>query len=184
MQNNVLRVGDLANPAGAITGTRLLIAIAFPFVAHDPRLALTIYLVAIGTDILDGAAARHLGQASHTGAVLDGWVDKILHINAAWSLTLHGYMPAWWMWLWFSRELFQWSMVMTIIGDFRLGHVREQATSMAGKATAVCLFTSFVLTMAGQPGLAWPATILTGLCGTWAGSGYLRRHLEDRKRFR
>jgi phosphatidylglycerophosphate synthase len=184
MQNNVLKVADLANPAGAITGSRLLIAIGFPFLAYEPTLALTAYLVAVLTDVLDGVTARHLGQSSHTGAVLDGWVDKILHINAAWSMTLHGYMPAWWMWMWFSREIFQWSMVMTIIGDFRVGHVRQQATSIAGRATAVALFASFVLTLMGQVHIAWPMTVLTGACGTWAGSGYLRRHLEDRRRFR
>jgi cardiolipin synthase len=184
MRNNVLHAGDLANPAGAITGARLLIAIGFPFLAHEPTLALAAYLVAVLTDVLDGVTARHLGQASHTGAVLDGWVDKILHINAAWSMTLHGYMPAWWMWLWFSREIFQWSMVMTIIGDFRQGNVRQQSTSLAGKATAVSLFASFVLTLMGQAHLAWPMTVFTGACGTWAGTGYLRRHLEDRRRFR
>ena len=184
MQNNALRVDDLLNPAGCITGFRLVIAIAFPFFVHDPKLALGAYLIAILTDVMDGRIARQLNQASHTGAVLDGWVDEILHINAAWAMTLHGYMPAWWMWLWFSRELFQWSMVMTIIGDFRLGTVRQQHTSMAGKVTATFLFASFVTTLLEQPSVALPMTILTGLSGTWAGFGYLKRHLEDRKRFR
>ena len=184
MQNNVLRVDELFNPAGFITGFRLVIAIAFPFFAHDPQVALAAYMVAILTDIMDGRVARHLDQASHTGAVLDGWVDKILHINAAWSMTLHGYMPAWWMWLWFSRELFQWSMVMTIIGDFRVGSVRQQHTSVAGRLTATFLFACFVTTLLEQTVFAWPLTLLTGLTGTWAGFGYLKRHLEDRKRFR
>ena len=44
-------------------------------------------------------------------AVVDGWVDKVLHINAAWSMSLHGYIPGWWMWLWFSRELIQGAIV-------------------------------------------------------------------------
>jgi len=184
MPNNVLRVNELLNPAGFITGFRLVIAIAFPFLAHDPTLALSAYLVAVLTDILDGWVARQLNQASHTGAVLDGWVDKILHINAAWAMTLHGYMPAWWMWMWFSRELFQWSMVMTIIGDFRVGDVRQQHTSLAGKLTATLLFACFVSTLMGVPSIAWPLTGLTGMCGAWAGYGYLRRHLEDRQRFR
>lgn len=184
MQNNVLRVHDLYNPAGFITAVRLIIAVTFPFYAESPSIALGAYLFAILTDVLDGAVARHLQQSSHTGAFLDGWVDKILHINAAWAMTLHGYMPAWWMWFWFSRELFQWSMAMTLVADFRTGKVREQHTSFAGKATANMLFLCFVTTLLGYTTVAWPMTILTGAVGTWAGYGYLRRHLEDRKRFR
>ena len=184
MQNNVLRMNDLLNPAGFLTGIRLVLAIGFPFIAHDQTLALAVYLTAILTDMLDGWMARLRKQSSHTGAVLDGWVDKILHINAAWSMALHGYMPGWWMWLWFSRELFQWGMVMTIIGDFRTGHVRQQHTSIAGKMTATLLFFCFVITLMGQTAVAEVLTMATGLCGAWAGWGYLRRHLEDRKRFR
>ena len=184
MQHNVLRLNDLLNPAGYITGLRLIVAVSFPFFAHNPSVALGAYLFAILTDMLDGAVARHLKQSSHTGAFLDGWVDKILHINAAWAMTLHGYMPGWWMWMWFSRELFQWSMAMTFVADFRTGSVRQQHTSFAGKSTATLLFACFVTTLLGLPSFAWPLTILTGLCGAWAGYGYLRRHLEDRKRFR
>ena len=184
MQNNVLRMSDLLNPAGCLTGTRLILAIAFPFFAHKPALALSIYLTAILTDMLDGWAARLLHQSSHTGAVLDGWVDKILHINAAWAMAIHGYMPGWWMWLWFSRELFQWAMVMTIIGDFRTGQVREQHTSTAGRTTATLLFFCFVVTLLGHTHAAAALTGLTGIAGSWAGWGYLRRHLDDRKRFR
>ena len=88
------------------------------------------------------------------------------------------------MWFWFSRELFQWSMAMTLVADFRTGKVREQHTSFAGKATANMLFLCFVTTLLGYTTVAWPMTILTGAVGTWAGYGYLRRHLEDRKRFR
>jgi cardiolipin synthase len=183
MQTNVLRIQDLANPAGALTALRLVLAIAFPFLAHDPQIALGTYLVAVATDIGDGAVARRMNQASHTGAVLDGWVDKILHINGAWSLTLHGYMPAWWMWMWFSREIIQWGMVMTIIGDFRTGRVRIQETSFWGRLTAVSLFSAFCCTILGTESLALPLSILTCLSGLIAALGYLRRHLEDRRRF-
>ena len=88
MQTHVLRIRDLANTAGLITGTRLLIALAFPFLTAHPRVALAAYLFASLTDVLDGAVARRTHTASHTGAFVDGWVDKILHINGAWSMTL------------------------------------------------------------------------------------------------
>ena len=184
MQRGVLRWHDLANPAGALTGLRLCIAIAFPFLVQEPRLALCAYFVAIATDILDGTVARKTHSTSHTGAVVDGWVDKVLHINGAWSMTLHGYMPAWWMLLWFSREIIQWGMFLIIVGDFRTGRVRIQHTSIGGRITAVLLFAVFVFTLSGQMALAEPLTWLTGCAGLWAGTGYLRRHLDDRSQLR
>ena len=43
MQTHVLRIRDLANTAGLITGTRLLIALAFPFLTVNPEVALAAY---------------------------------------------------------------------------------------------------------------------------------------------
>jgi len=183
MQTNVLRLQDLTNLAGAVTGTRLLIALVFPFLTANPSVALGAYLFAILTDIADGVIARRLKQDSHTGAFLDGWVDKILHINGAWSMTLHGYMPAWWMWMWFSREVIQWGMAMTTVGDFRKGHVRVQETSTWGRLTATFLFFAFTTTLLGMMSFAWPLSILTCSAGLIAATGYLRRHLDDRRRF-
>ncbi len=183
MQPNVLRVQDLVNPAGAITSTRLLIAIAFPFLTSKPHWALTAYLLAIATDVADGMIARRMNHSSHTGAFMDGWVDKILHINGAWSMAIHDYMPGWWMWLWFSREVIQWGMAMTLVSDFRAGHVRAQETSTWGRATAVFLFGAFSTTLLGLPSFAWPFTLATCGCGLIASVGYLKRHLEDRRHF-
>lgn len=183
MQKNFLTIEDLANPAGALTCSRFVIALAFPFLTYDPLVALAAYLVASATDVLDGAIARRWNHSSHTGAVLDGWVDKILHINGAWSMTLHGYMPAWWMWLWFIREIIQWAMVMTITGDFVSGRVLVQRTSIWGRITAVSLFGAFTSTLLGLQDLAWPLTVLTGITGLVCGLSYLHRYLEDRKQF-
>lgn len=183
MQTHVLRIRDLANTAGLITGTRLLIALAFPFLTAHPRVALAAYLFASLTDVLDGAVARRTNTASHTGAFVDGWVDKILHINGAWSMTLHGYMPAWWMWLWFSRELILWAMVMIFMADFRHGRVQPHTTTTWGRMTAATLFGAMVLTLMGHPTLAWPLTAVTGLVGAVAGGVYFRRHLVQRRLF-
>jgi phosphatidylglycerophosphate synthase len=183
MQTNRLQVSALANAAGALTGVRLLIAISFPFFAHDPQVALTAYLLAIATDLGDGAIARHYDHASHTGAFFDGWVDKILHINAAWAMAINGYMPVWWMWMWFSRELIQWVMVMNVVGDFKNGRVRVQETSTWGRITAVSLFGAFCSTLLGATTIGLALTIVTGVTGGAAGIGYVRRHLEDRDQF-
>jgi phosphatidylglycerophosphate synthase len=183
MQTNRLHVPDLLNIAGALTAIRLLIAISFPFFAHNTQLAFALYLIAILTDLGDGAVARHFGYDSHTGAFFDGWVDKILHINAAWSMSLQGLIPLWWMWLWFSRELIQWVMVINVVDDFTSGRVRIQETSIWGRLTAVTLFSAFCASFLGLKTLAFGLTLLTGAGGVAAGVGYIKRHLEDRHRY-
>ena len=180
----VLRLRDLDNAAGALTIGRLFIAVTFPAFAHDAHLALSVYLVAVATDVLDGWWARKTNTQSHTGAVLDGWVDKTLHINAAWSMTIHGMMPAWWMLLWFSREIVQAGMVLWLVGAFRQGEVRIQSTSLTGRVTAVSLTLAFVATLLDLPALALPLSVLTGVAGVACALGYLRRALDDRSQFR
>jgi len=179
-----LQWADLANTAGAITIGRLGIAVAFPLIVHSPRWALIAYTVAIVSDVVDGNVARWTGTQSHTGGVVDGWVDKVLHINAAWAMALHDYMPAWWLWLWFSRELVQGAMVFWLVGDFHSGRVRVQQTSLWGRITAVSLAAVFIATLTNMHALSFPLTCFTGVAGIAAAVGYFRRALDDRSRFR
>ena len=183
-QRGVLRWSDLANPAGALTLGRLGIAVIFPLLVHSPALALGAYILALVTDVLDGNIARRMNTVSHTGAVMDGWVDKILHINGAWALVMHGLMPGWWMWLWFSREIILWLLFMTLVPDLRRGRVRPYTASLAGKLTAVLLALSFVLVLLEQPALAEPLTWMIGPVGALAAAGYIRRALDDRSQLR
>jgi len=183
-QRGMLRWTDLANAAGAVTVGRLAIAVAFPLLLIDRRLALLAYGVALVSDVVDGTVARHTGTVSHTGAVLDGWVDKILHINGAWAMVLHDLMPAWWMALWFSREIVQWLMFPILLHDFRRGRVRTYTTSLAGRLTAVLLALAFVLTLLQELDLAAWATWAVGPLGLVAATGYLTRALDDRSLLR
>jgi phosphatidylglycerophosphate synthase len=183
-KRGILRWSDLANMAGAITLSRLAIAVAFPLLMRWPKVALLAYLLALLSDVVDGSLARKTGTDSHTGAVMDGWVDKILHINAAWSFALHGLIPAWWMWLWFTRELILWGMFMALVPDLRAGRVRPYTASFTGKTTAVLLAVCFVLVMLEQPAIAEPLTWLVGLFGLASGTGYVKRALDDRSRLR
>ena len=95
---------DICNFAGAITLSRLLVAVLFPFFAQVPNLALIMLLYGAISDILDGVVARYFGTVSHTGGFVDGWIDKIFNINVAWSLVLFDYVPWWMALLMFSRD--------------------------------------------------------------------------------
>ena len=112
---------------------------------------------------------------------MDGWVDKILHINGAWSMTLHGYMPAWWMWLWFSRELILWAMVMIFMADFRHGRVSAHDDHLGPKRLRRS--SGPWSDPHGPPEPGQPLTAVTGLVGAVAGGVYFRRHLVQRRLF-
>jgi phosphatidylglycerophosphate synthase len=65
--------------ANALTGLRLA---AVPFMANailtgDTRTALALFVLAVATDLVDGRVARHYGEASPLGGVLDHATDAV-----------------------------------------------------------------------------------------------------------
>ncbi|MDP2317419.1 MAG: CDP-alcohol phosphatidyltransferase family protein [Pseudomonadota bacterium] len=169
-----MHLRQLYNVAGAVTFSRLLIAAAMPFVVPTPW-GLWVYLFALLTDVVDGAIARRTGTASSAGAAFDGWVDKTLHVNLAWSLAVADRIPDWWMLAWFSRELIQVAMHPVLMHGFRTGQGPAPRTSVLGRLTAVLLALCVVLSFVGLD--AWLPTVLTGVIGAATGLDYARVHL-------
>jgi CDP-diacylglycerol--glycerol-3-phosphate 3-phosphatidyltransferase len=169
-----MRLQDLYNAAGALTASRLAFAALMPFVLPG-RWGLLFYLLAIATDVVDGMVARRTGTASSAGAAFDGWVDKTLHVNLAWSLAVADRIPDWWMLAWFSREIVQVVMHPVLMRRFRLGEGRAPQTSLLGRVTAVTLFAAVVLTLLGYD--AFVLTVVTGVFGFAAGVHYGWLHL-------
>lgn len=179
-----LRLSELANLAGLLTLSRLPLAIVFPFFAHDPRQALGLYLLAQATDVADGYVARLTHTTSHTGSVLDGWLDKVFHINAAWALVNFDWIPAWWMLLWFARELVQAPMVFWLTPRFVRGQVRPYEAVWAGKICTVSIAAAIIAALTGHRELGlWP-TLLAGTTGSLAALQYLSREIGDQRRSR
>lgn len=58
----------------------LILPILGLLLAHQPRLALGLYVLAALTDVLDGWLARRSGQASVFGAQLDAAVDNVFSL--------------------------------------------------------------------------------------------------------
>jgi phosphatidylglycerophosphate synthase len=170
-----LRGADLLNWPGLLTGIRLGIAIGFPFLIHSPRLALGAYVVALLTDVFDGRLARALNQQTQAGAIADGWVDKILHVNAGWAMWIHGYMPGVFLILLFTRELIQFPQVLWLAGPFWRGEVCAQEAFLSGKLTSIFQAIAFLAIFLGWMTVGWIAASLTGLTGTWAALNYVSR---------
>lgn len=66
-----------------------------PFVLTNETLALTIFLAAAATDLLDGYLARRWGQITTVGTLLDPIADKLLISAALISLVQVRVVPAW-----------------------------------------------------------------------------------------
>lgn len=175
-----LDLRDLVNPAGALTLARLPLALVFAVWADRPAVALGLYAAAVVSDLLDGPVARATGTTSQVGSLLDGFLDKVFHVNAAWALVLADIIPAWWMLCWFSRELVQLPMVPWLWSPFWHGRVQAHHADRAGKALSVALAVAFfaVLLRPWWPGLGWIASTLTpavGAVGVAVGCAYILR---------
>lgn len=168
---------DAVRPAGLLTLSRLPIAVVYPFVAGRESVALGLYLLAAATDLLDGWVARRTGTTSHTGAVLDGWIDKILYVNIAWTLVLLHDVPGWWMLCWFARELIQGVFVPVLVPLYYRGLPEPRASTALGKLTTWLVGISLVASLLDVWWVGAVLTPLAGLSGTAASVEYLRREL-------
>lgn len=140
-------------------------------------LAVTLFVIGVLTDAVDGYVARAEGQATRLGAILDPAADKLFLVTAFLSLSLISSLPpqyrlpAWVPILVFSRDLIivlGWVLIVLIKGDLtaipsRLG----KATTLFQMLTIVAFLLEWRL---AQP-ILWVAMALTVLSGI----GYLRR---------
>lgn len=156
-----------------ITLSRLL---GLPFILyglHDPTdqtrwICLAIFLIAAGTDWLDGYLARKLDQVTDLGKFLDPLVDKLLVLAPLLALIELGQIPAWGVFLILGREL--------AIAGWRVNPNLSQEISGAniwGKLKTVTQITAIALLIAPLPPvweipslvLFWLSVILTLISG-------------------
>src|SRR5437870_5150659 len=115
-------------------------------------LALGIFLIAAGTDLLDGFLARRWGQITTIGTLLDPIADKLLISAALISLVQVNAVPGW--------------MVILIVGrEFAISGLRSIAAaegytikaSDLGKTKMVAQVTAVSLLLVGlhHPKIAW-----------------------------
>lgn len=129
--------------------------------------AMGIFLLAAGTDWLDGYLARRLNQVTDLGKFLDPLVDKLLVLAPLLALVGLGQVPGWGVFLILAREL-------TIAG----WRVSPRQTSIAGAnqwgkvktvvqilAIALLLSPWFAVVPTLALGLFWVAVALTWISG-------------------
>lgn len=93
-----------------ITVSRLLGVPLLLYGLHQPTVetrwfSLGVFLIAAGTDWLDGYLARRLDQVTDLGKFLDPLVDKLLVLAPLVALIELGQVPAWGVFLVLAREV-------------------------------------------------------------------------------
>ncbi len=139
--------------ANALTLLRLLLAplVMLLYVQGDLPGALTVYAVAALTDVLDGLAARLLGQHSRFGEVLDPIADKLLAFCILVALVTAGRLPAWLAVLIIGRDL---ALVGAATALQWSGRPVPIEPTRAGKYATATLVALVLLVLAGDVGAA------------------------------
>jgi CDP-diacylglycerol---glycerol-3-phosphate 3-phosphatidyltransferase len=109
-----------------------------------------IFLVAAGTDWLDGYVARRFDQVTELGKFLDPLVDKLLVLTPLLSLIELREIPAWSVFLILFREL--------AIAGWRVQQTQVSGANLWGKAKTVSQIAAVALLIAPL-----------GITGRWIG---------------
>ncbi len=158
-----------------ITVSRLLGVPIILFLLQNPTtsdrwLSLGIFLIAAGTDWLDGYLARKLNQVSDLGKFLDPLVDKLLVLAPLMALVEMGILPAWGVFLILTREL--------VISGWRVnpqlaGNTTISGANFWGKLKTVIQIIAISMLIAPLPSVwlipsviaFWISVILTWISG-------------------
>ncbi|PSB26795.1 CDP-diacylglycerol--glycerol-3-phosphate 3-phosphatidyltransferase [Stenomitos frigidus] len=158
-----------------ITASRLLAVPLLLYGLHNPTTAqrwvvLVVFLVAAGTDWLDGYLARKLNQVTELGKFLDPLVDKLLVLAPLVALVELGQVPAWGVFLILAREL---TIAGWRVNPNLQGSTEIQGANLWGKLKTVSQIVAIALLVAPLaepwqlPAIAafWVSVALTWISG-------------------
>jgi phosphatidylglycerophosphate synthase len=156
----------------ALSLSRLLLGVTFPFLPTDWRLA--VIVIAAVTDLLDGLAARWLRAESETGRMLDPVADKVFVLVLAGTLVAEGALhPLWWLGI-AARDVVVLVGVAAVLLRRRWRQAREMRPSWLGKCTTAAQFAVLVALAAWNTAPPWLLTP-TVLLSVAAAADYARR---------
>ena len=138
--------------------------------------SLTLFLIGVVSDALDGFVARSQGQQSKLGAILDPVADKFLILSALISLsTIHGLppwmrLPAWFNLIVISRDAFL--VVGTLLLFVFTGKVAVQPSPLGKTAVALqmCVVPAVLLGWS----IKGPLLIIAAVLTVCSGIAYVR----------
>jgi len=174
---------DGMNLSNALTLFRLVLVPAFLIALIYDRLvlALSFFVLAGVTDVLDGFTARYFKQQTVLGAYLDPLADKLLMSVSYVSLAVVGLLPAWLAVIVVTKDLFV-SLGVAIL--YFSGQTVAAAPTLWGKQTTFLQIVTVALSLllalqgsetAGLRLLFW----LTALVTTASGLHYILRGVRS-----
>jgi cardiolipin synthase len=137
-----------------ISAARLLCVPVFLWLlfGRDDRAAAAVLLAGLGaTDWVDGYVARHFGQVSTLGKVLDPTADRVLLVVGLTAILADGSAPPAVAWMALGRELVVSAVALTLAG---LGARRIDVT-WVGKAGTFGLMAAFPLFLVSHSTVGW-----------------------------
>jgi cardiolipin synthase (CMP-forming) len=172
------------NVPNLFTLVRLLLVpfIVLAILSGDHARALVLFACAAITDILDGAAARHLSLTTPAGAYLDPIADKCLLSGVFLALAGARLIPRWLVAVIFGRDLY----ILCAAGFLLwLTPIRSFPPSVWGKASTFVQIVTAVVWMgrntlpspvldALSAAMLWPCAAFT----IWSGIHYTRRGFQ------
>lgn len=136
----------------ALTLSRLLVGIAFPFLPENWRLGFLLY--AALTDLIDGWISRQMHSESTTGQILDPIADKTIVLVVVGTLLWEGTLPLWELALVAQRDI----MVLLISGWILITNWRDVAKMkpvITGKLATAFQFTFLLWVLYEPPVPRW-----------------------------
>ncbi|HEY9825495.1 MAG TPA: CDP-diacylglycerol--glycerol-3-phosphate 3-phosphatidyltransferase [Stenomitos sp.] len=130
-------------------------AAAFP-PAQTRWICVVVFLIAAGTDWLDGYVARRFNQITDLGKVLDPLVDKLLVFAPLLCLVELHSIPAWSVFVILLREL--------AIAGWRVQQTQISGANGWGKAKTVCQIIAIALLIAPLDGVLHQVAIAAYSC--------------------
>ena len=119
---------------------RIILVFVFVYFAFLPdpegiRIAITVFVIAGATDVVDGFLARRYNWITNLGKILDPFADKLMQCTVLVCLYLKDIIPLWFVILFFVKE------VSTLLAGLIVIKRRNVVvvSKWYGKA-AVCLF--------------------------------------------
>jgi len=164
-----------------VSWLRLPLAALFVYVADRPNIALALLVVTAATDMVDGWYARRFGQATATGAVIDGVTDKAFMATVVVTLIAHDKVNLLGALQLATRELGEFPLVVW----WALHRDRRQARAADPKANVIgklCTIFQFAAVTGALTSAHWehPALAASALMGCLAAWKYWQRELQNR----
>jgi cardiolipin synthase (CMP-forming) len=162
-----------------ISLVRIPLAYAFISTLDKPWLAIAILVVAGLSDVIDGWVARRLQQATPTGAVVDGVLDKVFAAVIIGSLVASGHLSPLEAGLLGMRELGELPLVVwwATHRPKRRARAEEPQANWLGKVATVLQFLAIgaVLTQGAARGVLLASAAFAGIASAVC---YWRRELS------